>query len=57
MHVDSSLLVIENQQWNLDDGNFIGIDSSTVIAKNLFFNNGTESVSIEGSVSKKKLTG
>ena len=54
MHVDSSLLVIENQQWNLDDGNFIGIDSSTVIAKNLFFNNGTESVSIEGSVSKNE---
>ncbi|MBK7572342.1 MAG: translocation/assembly module TamB [Bacteroidetes bacterium] len=52
MKVDSSFLVIDNQQWKLDSANFLSIDTSMVLANRLFFNNGRESLFIDGKVSK-----
>ena len=52
--VDSSYLVIDNQEWKLDSSNFVSIDSSLIIAKNLFFKNERETVSIDGKISKNE---
>lgn len=52
LKVDSSYLVIENQQWKLDSANYISFDTSMIHANKLTFDNGKEIVAVDGFLSK-----
>ncbi len=50
LKIDSSYLVVENQEWKLDELNSILFDSSSIDINHLFFMKGVESISVSGRI-------
>ncbi len=52
LKIDSSLLIVDNNRWKLDNENGIRFDSSSINIQALSFTKNQESVSISGSIGK-----
>lgn len=54
LKVDSSFLIIENEQWKLDNNNLVSFDSSSITLSSCVFSKLNESIQFDGVIGKKE---